>query len=85
MLPDGILAHAFYPKSGRRSGDVHFDDDEEWTDGTKEGDFESTRKMRNRLTFLYLLEAKALDLMPTNIPILFNLHVRVFSLILAST
>ena len=29
----GVLAHTFYPHSGRWSGDMHFDDDEHWTTG----------------------------------------------------
>ena len=30
----GTLAHAFFPQFG---GDVHFDEDEMWTDNTFEG------------------------------------------------
>jgi len=30
----GVLAHAYYPNFG---GDVHFDDDEVWTDATTRG------------------------------------------------
>ena len=39
--PSGTLAHAYPPMSGfgDLDGDVHFDDDEPYTDGTPEGEF----------------------------------------------
>ena len=33
----GTLAHAFFPRQGRLSGDIHFDDDEFWTLGSYRG------------------------------------------------
>ena len=33
----GTLAHAFFPRQGRASGDIHFDDDEFWTLGSFSG------------------------------------------------
>ena len=33
----GTLAHAFFPRQGRASGDMHFDDDEFWTLGSFSG------------------------------------------------
>merc|ERR1719411_1792536 len=33
----GTLAHAFFPQQGRASGDIHFDDDENWTLGSYRG------------------------------------------------
>ena len=33
----GTLAHAFFPRQGRVSGDIHFDDDEFWTLGSFSG------------------------------------------------
>ena len=33
----GTLAHAFFPRQGRASGDIHFDDDEFWTLGSFRG------------------------------------------------
>ena len=33
----GTLAHAFFPRQGRVSGDIHFDDDEFWTLGSFTG------------------------------------------------
>lgn len=33
----GTLAHAYLPNQGPRSGDIHFDDDEDWTLGSERG------------------------------------------------
>ena len=33
----GTLAHAFFPRQGKVSGDIHFDDDEFWTLGSFRG------------------------------------------------
>lgn len=33
----GVLAHAFYPHSGALAGEVHFDDDERWTQESRDG------------------------------------------------
>ena len=33
----GTLAHAFLPNQGALSGDIHFDDAEQWTVGEEEG------------------------------------------------
>eukprot|EP00088_Acartia_fossae_P022677 TRINITY_DN23817_c0_g1_i3.p1 TRINITY_DN23817_c0_g1~~TRINITY_DN23817_c0_g1_i3.p1 ORF type:complete len:313 (-),score=47.60 TRINITY_DN23817_c0_g1_i3:90-1028(-) len=33
----GTLAHAFFPRQGPVSGDIHFDDDERWTLGSYSG------------------------------------------------
>jgi len=33
----GTLAHAFFPRQGRISGDIHFDDGENWTLGSYRG------------------------------------------------
>jgi len=33
----GVLAHAFYPHSGALAGEVHFDDDERWTQDGRDG------------------------------------------------
>lgn len=35
--PGSVLAHAFYPGSGR-GGDAHFDEEEKWVLSSREGD-----------------------------------------------
>lgn len=37
--PGKVLAHAYYPSNLKLAGDVHFDEDEDWTEGSLSGKY----------------------------------------------
>lgn len=47
----GVLAHAFYPDSGAMAGQIHFDDDETWTNNhNSDGRLRLLNRFTNSLT-----------------------------------